>query len=499
MTDTADFGDTRYNQLAEQLADAIRRGTLAPGSRLPSVRRSAQTWSVSINTVVAAYRRLEDRGFIEARPQSGFYVRAALPALTHQPHEQPQTPAAEPADEVLDLIDKVFASQIDPTYTNLSLACPQSNDFYPTGKLGRIMSSLLRRQPNLIGQYALPPGSPALRQQIARRALTLGMILEPADITITHGCMEALQLALRVTTKPGDSVGLETPTYFYLLPMLASLGLKAVEIPTDPQTGLSLDVLEMLLTEKRLNAVIAMPTAQNPLGFTMPLAAKKRLARLMNDHQVPLIEDGLYAEIQFGAMLSPAVKSFDRDGWILFCTSFTKTLAPDFRIGWVDGGRFADKLHKLKAVSSMAESALLSQTLTVFLESGGYDHHLRALRKRYASQVEQARALIARHFPQGTRATQPAGGFVIWVDFPPGVDCVTLFRQLLKDKICMTPGQLYSPSGRYSNGLRLSCCYVFDTRYISAMIRIGERACEMCGLPPGLAETQEQAEESRTS
>jgi len=499
MTDTADFSDTRYNQLAEQLADAIRRGTLAPGSRLPSVRRSAQTWSVSINTVVAAYRRLEDRGFIEARPQSGFYVRAALPALTHQTHEQPQTPAAEPADEVLDLIDKVFASQIDPTYTNLSLACPQSNDFYPTGKIGRIMSSLLRRQPNLIGQYALPPGSPALRQQIARRALTLGMILEPADITITHGCMEALQLALRVTTKPGDSVGLETPTYFYLLPMLASLGLKAVEIPTDPQTGLSLDVLEMLLTEKRLNAVIAMPTAQNPLGFTMPLAAKKRLARLMNDHQVPLIEDGLYAEIQFGATLSPAVKSFDRDGWILFCTSFTKTLAPDFRIGWVEGGRFADKLHKLKAVSSMAESALLSQTLTVFLESGGYDHHLRALRKRYASQVEQARALIARHFPQGTRATQPAGGFVIWVDFPPGVDCVTLFRQLLKDKICMTPGQLYSPSGRYSNGLRLSCCYVFDTRYISAMIRIGERACEMCGLPPGLAETQEQAEESRTS
>ena len=157
----------------------------------------------------------------------------------------------------------------------------------------------------------------------------------------------------------------------------------------------------------------------------------------------------------------------------------------------MEGGRFAAKLHKLKAVSSMAESALLSQTLTVFLESGGYDHHLRALRRRYASQVEQARALIARHFPQGTRATQPAGGFVIWVDFPAGVDCVTLFRQLLEDKICMTPGQLYSPSGRYTNGLRLSCCYVFDTRYISAMIRIGQRACEMCGLPPGLAETQE--------
>jgi DNA-binding transcriptional MocR family regulator len=331
-------GETRYHQLADQMAEAIRRGTLLPGSRLPSVRRCSQMHQVSINTVVAAYRRLEDRGLIEARPQSGFYVSSALPVLESRIEEH--SPAAEPADEVLALIDKVFAAQTNPEYTNISLACPQTSDFYPGGKLGRIMSSLLRRQPKIISQYALPPGSLHLRQQVARRAMALGMILEPNDITLTHGCMEALQLALRVTTQPGDSVGLETPTYFFLLPLLASLGLKAVEIPTDPQDGLSLDALELMLSEKRLNAVIAMPTAQNPMGFTMPLAAKKRLARLMNDYQVPLIEDGLYAEIQFGATLSPAVKSFDKNGWVLFCTSFTKTLAPDFRIGWIAGGVF---------------------------------------------------------------------------------------------------------------------------------------------------------------
>lgn len=499
LTDANSAGDTRYNLLADNLAEAIRRGTLPAGSRLPSVRRSAQTYSVSINTVVAAYRRLEDRGLIEARPQSGFYVRTALPALEvrHLPHG----PAAEPADDVLDLIDTVFAAQINPAYTNLSLACPQANDFYPGAKLGRIMSSLLRRQPHLIGQYALPPGNLPLRQQIARRSLALGMMLEASDITLTHGCMEALQLALRVTTQPGDSVGLETPTYFYLLPLLASLGLKAVEIPTDPQTGLSLDALELMLNEKRLNAVIAMPTAQNPMGFTMPLAAKKRLARLMNDHRVPLIEDGLYAEIQFSDALAPAVKSFDKYGWVLFCTSFTKTLAPDFRIGWIAGGRFADKLRKLKAVSSMTESSLLSQTLAVFLESGGYDHHLRSLRRRYEAQVDEARALIAQYFPRGTRSTRPMGGFVFWVDFPEGVDTVALFKQLIEEKICLTPGTLYSPSGRYSNGLRLSCCYPFDVRYTAALARLGQRACEMSGLPPGLAQTTDdaRADETRTS
>jgi DNA-binding transcriptional MocR family regulator len=478
--------ETRYLQLADTLAEAIRRGTLLPGSRLPSVRRCAQTHSVSINTVVAAYRTLEDRGLIEARPQSGFYVRSTLPALKMT--SQPSGRIEPPADDVLALIDTVFAAQQNSAFTNISLACPQTADFYPGGKLGRMLSSQLRRQPNLIGQYALPPGSLRLRQQIARRAMTLGMLLEPGDITLTHGCMEALQLALRATTKPGDCIGLESPTYFYLLPLLASLGLKALEIPTDPQLGLSLDALELLLNERRLNAVIVMPTVQNPLGCTMPLAAKKRLARLMNDHQVPLIEDGLYAEIQFGSALSPAVKSFDREGWVLFCSSFTKTLAPDFRIGWISGGRFNEALRKLKAVSSMSESQLLSETLATFLESGGYDHHLRNLRKRYAAQVDEARALIAQHFPRGTRATQPAGGFVFWVEFPAGVDSVTLFHQLLEEQICLTPGTLYSPSGRYRNALRLSCCYPFNARYTQALARVGAKACEMSGLPPGIAQ-----------
>ncbi|ANS40556.1 aminotransferase-like domain-containing protein [Serratia inhibens] len=484
MTLLDEMPETRYQQLADTLAQAIHRGTLLPGSRLPSVRRCAQTHSVSINTVVAAYRALEDRGLIEARPQSGFYVRSTLPAL--KTASQPSSRIEPPADDVLALIDRVFAAQQNPAFTNLSLACPQTADFYPGGKLGRMLSSQLRRQPDLIGKYALPPGSLRLRQQIARRSMTLGMLLEPGDITLTHGCMEALQLALRVTTKPGDCIGLESPTYFYLLPLLASLGLKALEIPTDPQHGLSLDALELLLNEKRLDAVIAMPTVQNPMGCTMPLAAKKRLAQLMNDHRVPLIEDGLYAEIQFGGALSPAVKSFDRDGWVLFCSSFTKTLAPDFRIGWIAGGRFNDALRKLKAVSSMAESQLLSETLAMFLETGGYDHHLRNLRKRYAAQVEAARALIARHFPRGTRATQPAGGFVFWVELPGGVDSVALFHQLLEEQICLTPGTLYSPSGRYRNGLRLSCCYPFNARYTQALARVGAKACEMSGLPPGI-------------
>ena len=240
------------------------------------------------------------------------------------------------------------------------------------------------------------------------------------------------------------------------------------------------------MNEKRLNAVIAMPTVQNPLGCTMPLAAKKRLARLMNDHQVPLIEDGLYAEIQFGGALSPAVKAFDRDGWVLFCSSFTKTLAPDFRVGWICGGRFHEALRKLKAVSSMSESQLLSETLATFLESGGYDHHLRNLRKRYAAQVDEARALIARHFPRGTLATQPAGGFVFWVEFPQrgqrSAVPPTAGRADLFDA-----GHPVFPSGRYRNAAALLLLPVQRALH-PGVGPAGARACEMSGLPPGIAQ-----------
>lgn len=473
---------TRYQQLADHYAAAIHSGTLQPGKRLPAIRRVADTQSVSVNTVINAWQLLEDRGLIEARPQSGYYVRAVLPGVEKKSRHRAQVASVSSAK--LDLIEAVFAAQNHPDYTNISLACPQDGELYPTARLARITTTLLRRNPLMIGKYALPPGSERLREEIARRALNAGMSLTPQAITVTHGCMEALQLALRTVTKPGDCVGLESPTYFFLFTLLDSLGLKVIEIPTDPQHGLSLDALELLLREKRINALIAMPGIQNPLGCSMPLESKKRLAKLVNTWQIPLIEDGLYDELQFHAPLSPTVKSFDEAGWVIYCTSYTKTVAPDFRIGWMAAGRFSEQIARLKAVSSMAESALLSETLAEFLASGGYDHHLRHLRRRYAANLDEARSLIARHFPAGTRATLPQGGFVFWLELPGNVDSIALFHRLLQEKICVTPGSLYTLSDRGAHALRLSCCYPFEARYRYAIARTGALACEMSGIAP---------------
>lgn len=469
----------RYRQLAAELAEAIDRGSLPAGARLPSVRACAAQHALSLNTVTAAYRLLEDRGLIEARPQSGYYVRSSLPALQRPLRARPSGVRA--SGELDELMSVVLQCQQREDHVDLALACPRGEMFYPGAKLARLTAALLRRQPQLVGRYALPPGSLRLRTQIARRAKLLGMDLAADDILLTHGAMEALQLALRAVTRAGDTVGIESPSYFNLYPLLASLGLRALEIPTHPQHGLALDALELLLEEKRLQAIVAMPTVHNPLGCSMPLAAKRRLAELVNRHRVPLIEDALYAELQFVEPLQPTVKAFDSEGWVMVCASYTKTLAPDYRIGWLEAGRFAETVRKLKFSSTVAESLLLGETVGAFLESGGYDHHMRALRRRYAAQVDAVRGLIARHFPAGTRATQPAGGFLLWLELPASVDSLALFHAALAERIVIIPGLLYSTGARYRHCLRLSCCYPLDERAGAALRRLGELACALVG------------------
>lgn len=468
-----------YQHLAQELRAAIRDGRLHAGSRLPSVREAASSRGISINTVLAAYRQLETQGLIDARPQAGYFVRATLASPAPEAPAALAPPPARPAaGAVLSSIASVLAAQARPGTIDLSLACPKGGDFYPGEKLGRIVADLTRRRPELLTDYSLPPGPLLLRREICRHATELGMHLRPEDILLTHGCMEALQLALRACTRPGGTVGLESPTYFNLIPLIDRLGLKTVEIPTHPEGGLSLDALELLLSERRLDAVVAMPTVHNPLGTSMDVAAKRRLADLANTYRVPLIEDALYAELQFSTPLQPAAKAFDRDGWVIVCASYTKTLAPGLRIGWMEGGRFGRELAESKFCTSVAEPALLGEAVGRFLENGGYAQHLRRLRRIYAAQTARLRGLIAEAFPAGTRATQPRGGFLVWVELPAGCDTGRLFEQALQRGIGITPGQLYSPSGRYTRHLRLSGCYPFSDRQVHALLTLGELAAQ---------------------
>lgn len=469
---------TRYRALADELREAIGAGRLAPGAALPSLRECATQRRLSLNTVMAAYRLLEDHGFIEARPQSGFYVAARLP--------EPQRPLRSAPSRALgnrqdDLASQVLAAQSRPDHLDLALACPHGRRFYPTDHLLRTTRSILRRHADVVARYALPPGASLLREQIARRAQRLGMTLPADEVVPTHGATEALHLALRAVAHEGDSIGIEAPAYFNLYPLLRGLGLRAVEIPTHPRTGLDVDAVARLLRARKLAALVVMPTVHNPLGCIMPVAAKRRLAALTARHHVPLIEDLVYAELQFADPPELAIKSFDRDGWVLACSGFSKTLAPDFRIGWLHAGRYTPEVQQMKFAMSGAESGLLGEVVGRLLQGGGYEHHLKRVRRLYQAQVATVRGLIARHFPAGTLATQPAGGFLLWVELPPSVDSAALFRAALAEKIVILPGEVYSAGARYRHCIRLSCCRDIDAGFIAAIETVGRLACAMAG------------------
>ena len=463
-----------YELLALEIEQAVLLGRLPPGVSLPSLRECAAQRSLSLNTVTAAYRLLEDRGLIEARPQSGFYVRSTLPEPRRSLRSAPAIAVAKGQE---DLMAQVLEAQRQPGYIDLAFAGPRGKRFYPGERLARISASLLRHKPDIVSAYALPPGSPLLRQQIAKRAVRLGMELDSEQIILTHGAVEALQLALRAVTRPGDQVAVEAPSYFNLYPLLDSLGLKALELPTHPSTGLDMDAVEAVFTSSQVAALVTMPTVHNPLGCSMPVESKERLARLAATTEVPVIEDAIYAELQFQAVLQPTVKAFDRKGWVMVCSGFSKTLAPDYRIGWMEGGRFCRTIRRLKFTSSASESMLLSETLGAFLASGGYEHHLKALRRLYQAQVSTVRSHVARHFPAGTRATQPEGGFLLWVEIPKGVDSLDLFRAALSERIVIMPGQVYSSGARYRHCIRLSCCQELDDRFMDAIEKLGQ----LCG------------------
>ena len=465
-----------YHRVADQIQELILAGTLRAGDRVPSVRRLSRQQNISVSTVLEAYRRLEDSGVIEARPQAGFFVRRA-PASVAEP-ESSRPPKRAVTVEVNALVDMVFSFARDPDVVAFGSACP-SGELFALDRVRRVMMGQLKSEQGVLGRYGMPPGTEKLRRAVARRALEWGCRIDYRNLVTTTGCMEAINLCLRAVTRPGDLVALESPTYYGFLQILQSLGLRALEIPTHPRAGMSLEALELALAEHPVKAVIAMPNVSNPLGFSMSEAAKKRLVELLASRHVPLIEDHIYADLCFGSQPARAAKAFDRTGNVMLCGSFSKTVSPGLKAGWVEPARWTDRVRILKFVSSGGQNELAELTIAELLESGGYERSLRQLRRRFEAHVNAAREVIAETFPRGTRVTQPSGGYIIWIEMPQACSSVALFERVLQHGITIAPGPMFSASQRYANCLRVSLGQLWSERQELALRRVGAIACEL--------------------
>ena len=448
-----DGGGTRYAQVADHLGDLIRRGTYAPGDRVPSVRQLSRELGVSMTTVLEAYGRLETRGLIESRPQRGFFVRRSLP-------ERPRAPADSIARRAVDvscagLTSRVIADARRLPHGKLGAAVPD-DALLPSGRLGRLLRSASRDEHRLGLHYDVGLGDVTLRSLVAQRAHFGGASIGPDEVLVTNGATEALAIALRATCRPGDLVAVETPTYFNHLQLLEHLGLRAIEIPTDCCTGLSIPALELALAEHEVRAVLTVPSFQNPTGGCMDAADRRRLVELCARHHVPVIEDDIYGELHFGGARPPLLKSFDRDGGVLLCSSVSKTLAPGFRVGWLVAGRWQDQAVKAKVLTTLGSPTVTQAVTGAFLAGGDFDRHLRRIRPVYERRIDALTRALRQHLPAETRITAPAGGLVLWLELPETIEVMTLYEAAVAAGIAFAPGPAFSAKDRYRHHLRLN-------------------------------------------
>ncbi len=461
----------RYQDLADRLAELIRQGTYPAGQRIPSVRQMSQQQGVSISTVLQAYLLLENLQLIEARPQSGYYVRKRSVEALPEP-EMSSTMPDPSLVSLRELITKLMRDSTDPNLVQLGAALPNPK-FLPSEKINRFLINAARRLGTDGHRYLFPPGLEELRVQIARRTALMGCGLTPGDILVTSGGIEAIGLCLHAVCRPGDIVAIESPMYFGTMQLLEVHGLRALEIPTHPKDGISLEALAFAIQHNPVRAVLVISNFNNPLGSLIPDEKKQALVELLAREEIPLIENDASGEIYFGDRRPLVCKAFDKNGLVMLTSSFSKDIGPGLRLGWVAPGRFQAQVEWMKFTTSSAAPTLAQFAVAEFLQSGGYDHHLRSIRREYARNMELLSGAVMRYFPGGVRLTRPAGGLVLWVQLPDKVDSLELYREALTEGITLAPGYVFSATNQFSNFVRLNAAE-FDYRTERAIERLGD-------------------------
>ena len=465
-----------YRRLADHYQSAIQAGTLVAGDRMPSVRDLMRQHQVSLSTALQTLRHMEEGGWLEARPRSGYFVRQPRRSAI-RPVQEPKSLLAIDAGQFVGIHERVSKyialRQAGAPHIDLSgMTCaPQ---LYAVETLKQAAMRALRERPELLTSAMPHNGNATFRQAVARRALNAGMRIDTEEVVVTHGCIEALNLALRAVAGPGDTIAVESPTYFGLLQALENLGMKALEIPTSPHTGISVEALELAVrTYGNIKAVVVVPNLQNPLGCIMPEDHKDQLVRLCDQLKLPLIEDDAYTELADGSVTPSSLKSRDRNGNVIYCASLNKVLAPGMRLGWMNGGRWHERVKMLKFTHTRANEEWTQVTAADFIASPAYDRHLRRLRQMLKQQRERMAESIAAYFPEGTRLNLPNGGVGLWVELPVQVCSQQLFERALAEGVGVSPGAIFSNSSRYGHFVRICCGHPFNRELDQALRRLG--------------------------
>jgi len=465
--------DLLFATVARELEQSIASGALRRGDRLPSLRQLQQARGISLSTAFRAYVELEARGWIEARPRSGFFVCGP-------PHARPDAPRSSGrtfgprAPMLAATAAEVVAASLDPSLVPFG-ASTLSAEWLPAKHLARILRGMLASGADGFLGYALSDGDPHLKRQLSRRSTLWGSPVGEEEIVVTAGCTEALSLALQAVAPARSTVVVESPTHFGFLQLLRELGHPVLALPTDPEHGLDPAALRQAMSRHAVGACLLTPSFQNPLGALMPDERKEEIVTLTHRLGVPIIEDDIYGELSFQHERPSLMRRFDRKGLVTTCGSVSKCLAPGFRVGWcLPGARSLDAVRRLKIATSMCSPSLQQRAVATFLEGGAFDRHLRRLRERLRTATGEMTRALLRHFPAECRFVPPRGGNMFWVELPRGSNATELCRRARAAGISIVPGDLFAPGAAYRNHVRLTCTRPFDRVMERAIARLGD-------------------------
>jgi DNA-binding transcriptional MocR family regulator len=461
-----------YSKIVSRIENQIKQNLLKSGDKLPSVRYLSTQQGISISTAYKAYVELENMGLIEARPKSGYYIKYLPSRFSKTPAIKPPLKKIEEAS-VGQMISMVYQNMTEESVLRLSRSSPSLN-LIPLARLNKSMMEAIRKSPSGNVNYEFLQGNLSLRKQVAKNAFNWGGQITENDVVTTQGCQEALVFCLRAVTKPGDTVAIESPTYFGIFNVMLSLDLKVLEIPVDPETGIDIDYLEHAMNKVDIKACLFVTNFSNPVGSCMPDGRKQQLVNLLTERKVPLIEDDIYGEIYFDKSRPRTCKSFDTEGWVMLCSSVSKSLAPGYRVGWCIPGRFKEQIINLKMMHTVSSATPTQAAIGHFFETGRYDLHMRKLRRELYTQCLKYTQAIASYFPENTKISRPQGGYALWIELDKSINAFELYQAAMEQNISIAPGQIFSTDARFTNFIRISFGISFNDMVEQSLKTLGE-------------------------
>lgn len=461
----------RYEEVMNRVEGIIDGLALKPGDKLPSVRKVSGELNVSAKTVLQAYALLEAKGLIVSRQRSGYFINTSA----DNPHGITDSTMIIPLPAVVALntmATTMMKNAREKGIVNFSMLAP-ANELLPVNRLNKALHASLTGQGVDNYQYPMVTGHPRLLKQIARHTFEWPHSLPVDKLLVTNGCMEAINLCLDAVAKPGDIIAVESPTYHGILESLEIRGLKVIEIGVDETTGLRLNDLLVAVSKYKIAACVFMPSCHHPLGCSMPEENKKRLVKMLGERNIPLIEDDVLGELCFAKNRSLPAKAYDIYDNVMYCSSFSKTLAPGFRIGWVSGGKYHDAIRKLKWAANISTTGILQEALGLYLESGRYPAHLNRLCRDLQENLSRYLSAINRYFPQPVSIHIPAGGLSLWIGLHGSIDTLEQQRNVLEQGIGICPGHIFAASPTYNNYVRINYGAPWNARIDKALKKVG--------------------------